>query len=151
MICLDSNIFLIDRFFKRDVHYAVNRRLVARLPALEVGLSIYSLLEICGLASFNLSSDELARWFYNFDRYYPLKILLPIGLDQTAEQYFTDWLTDLHQMFVRRMTFADAAILSTAEQYGASHFVTWNKRHFEGRTAIPVMTPDEFMATLPAQ
>jgi predicted nucleic acid-binding protein len=149
MICLDSNIFLIDRFFKRDVHYAANRRLVERLPALEAGLSIYSLLEICGLASFNLSSDELARWFYNFDRYYPLKVLLPIGLERTAEQYFANWLASLYQMFTRRMTFADAAILSIAEQYAATHFLTWNKRHFEGRTAVQVMTPEEFMATMP--
>ncbi len=61
MILLDSNIFIIDRFFKRDVHYDVNRQLVERLPALDVSISIYNLLEICGLASFNLAEVELAH------------------------------------------------------------------------------------------
>jgi len=48
MILLDSNIFIIDRFFKRDVHYDVNRQLVEKLPMLDASISVYSLIEICG-------------------------------------------------------------------------------------------------------
>jgi len=34
MVLLDTNVFVIDRFFRRDERYEVNRRLVARLPNL---------------------------------------------------------------------------------------------------------------------
>ncbi len=146
MIFLDSNIFLIDRFFKRDVHYAVNRRFIDRLPRLDVGISVYTLLEICGLASFNLTATELARWFYHFDQLYPVKVMLPVNLERTTDQYFVDLLDEMYRLFTRKMTFADAAILSIAEEYAVTHFVTWNKRHFEGRTAITVLTPDELLA-----
>jgi hypothetical protein len=146
MIFLDSNIFLVDRFFQRDVHYAINRRLIQQLPSLAGALSIYSLLEICGLASFNLSPADLALWFYHFDRFYPVQVMLPLGLDRSADGYFAEWLEQMSQMFTRRMTFADAAILLVAEQYLATHFITWNKKHFEGRTTMSVMTPEEFLA-----
>ncbi len=148
MILLDSNIFIIDRFFKRDVHYDANRHLVEQLPTLDAGISIYSLLEICGLASFNLSEAELACWFYHFDQLYEVRVIFPRDLERTAEQYFDDLLDEMYRLFVRKMTFVDAAILSIAEEYAVSHLVTWNKKHFEGRTSIAVMTPEDFLAVV---
>jgi len=147
MILLDSNIFLIDRFFKRDVHYGVNRQFVERLPALDAGVSIYTLLEICGLASFNLSEAELARWFYHFDRLYSVRVIFPAGLGRTAEEYWSGLLDEMYRLFAGRMTFMDAALLSIAEEYAVACLVTWNKKHFDGRTSVPVMTPGEFVAT----
>jgi len=37
MVLLDTNVFVIDRFFRRDERYEVNRQLVARLPRMEAG------------------------------------------------------------------------------------------------------------------
>jgi hypothetical protein len=76
-------------------------------------------------------------------------MMLPTGLDRSADRYFAEWLEQMSQMFTRRMTFADAAILAVAEQYAATHFITWNKKHFEGRTTVSVMTPEEFLASQP--
>ena len=149
MILLDSNIFIIDRFFKRDVHYDVNRRLVERLPKLDAGISVYTLLEICGLASFNLSEAELAQWFYHFDQLYRVRVVFPRDLDRTVERYFDDMLDEMYRLFVRKMTFVDAATLSIAEEYAVSYLVTWNKKHFAGQTSIPVMTPEDFLSTIP--
>ncbi|HEY72538.1 MAG: hypothetical protein B6I35_06530 [Anaerolineaceae bacterium 4572_32.2] len=149
MILLDSNIFIIDRFFKRDVHYSVNRQLVEKLPTLDAGISIYGLLEICGLASFNLSEVELARWFYHFDQLYNVQVVFPKNLERPAEQYFDSILDEMYRLFVKKMTFVDAVILSIAEEYEMSHFITWNKKHFEGRTSIAVATPDDFLALSP--
>ena len=83
MILCDSNIFLIDRFFKRDEHYAINRRFVERMPELDVAIAVYNLFELCGIASFNLSPKELEQWFYHFDDFYKLKVVYPKGLEQT--------------------------------------------------------------------
>jgi len=146
MILCDSNIFLIDRFFKRDAHYATNRRFVEKMPALDAGLAVYSLFEICGLASFNLSPEELEQWFYHFDDLYQVRVVYPKGLEQTLEQYFESLAPELFRMFGKRMTFTDAQILLLAEEHNATHLVTWNKRDFEGRTSIQVVTPEEFLA-----
>jgi hypothetical protein len=80
MILLDTNVFVIDRFFPRDERYDVNRRLVAQLSEVEAGFSIFSLFELCGISSFNLSAQELKRWSYHFDDVYGVVILEPQGL-----------------------------------------------------------------------
>ena len=71
MILSDSNIFIVEK-----------------LPYLDGAIGIYNLLEICGLASFNLTPQKLAKWFYHFDQVYKIKVLFPVNLQaQTAEQF----------------------------------------------------------------
>jgi hypothetical protein len=43
------------------------------------------------------------------------------------------------------MNYPDAQILLIAEGYDCSHIVTWNKRHFEGRTYMQICTPEEYL------
>lgn len=148
MILSDSNIFIIDRFFPRDVRYAVNKRFVNRLPEFDGSVSIYSLLEICGLASFNLSPNELTEWFFHFDQVYEVKVLFPQNLSgRSAEQFWDDVLDEMYRLMSHKMTFLDAAILATAEEHRVSHLVTWNKKDFVGRTSVEVVTPEEFLAS----
>ena len=58
MILLDSNIFVIDRFFRNDAVYPANRALIERLHEFDAAVSIFTLLETCGIASFNLSAKQ---------------------------------------------------------------------------------------------
>jgi len=43
------------------------------------------------------------------------------------------------------MHFSDALILEIAESYSLSTFITWNKRHFEDKTTMRVLTPEEYL------
>jgi predicted nucleic acid-binding protein len=43
------------------------------------------------------------------------------------------------------MTWGDAVLLKTAEDYEAEAIITWNKKHFEHRTTIEVLTPGKFL------
>ncbi|MBI4769741.1 MAG: PIN domain-containing protein [Chloroflexi bacterium] len=147
MILSDSNIFIIDRFFPRDVRYVANKRFVERLPELECATSIYSLLEVCGLASFNLSQAELAEWFLHFDQVYAVEVLFPQNVaGRSAARFWDEFLDTVFRLMSQKMTFLDAAILSTAEEHGATHLVTWNKKDFMGRTSIQVVSPEELVA-----
>jgi hypothetical protein len=83
MVLLDTNVFVIDRFFLRDERYEVNKRFVARLPEIGAGFCIFYLFELCGISSFNLSPQELKRWSYHFDEIYGIEILEPRGLYTT--------------------------------------------------------------------
>jgi hypothetical protein len=37
MVLLDTNVFVIDRFFPRDERYEVNKRFIAQLPEVNFG------------------------------------------------------------------------------------------------------------------
>ena len=48
-------------------------------------------------------------------------------------------------MQANRMAFVDALVLQMAEDAPeAQAFVTWNARHFRGKTHLPVLTPAEY-------
>jgi hypothetical protein len=45
----------------------------------------------------------------------------------------------------RGMRVGDAAILWAAESNACDVFVTWNTKHFSGKTTIHVQTPEEWL------
>lgn len=147
MILLDTIVFVIDRFFPRDVRYEQNRRLVVTFPHLSVGFSIFSLLELCGISSFNLSTSELRRWMYSFEEAYPVEILRPqAAKEESAEYWLSTFLTSLLERIEKRVTLGDAFVLQTAEEFQVETLVTWNPKDFADRTTLPVLTPVEFLA-----
>ncbi|MBI5035236.1 MAG: hypothetical protein HZB51_32315 [Chloroflexi bacterium] len=51
------------------------------------------------------------------------------------------------KMRLHRMAFMDALILNLAEQTpGVTSFVTWNARHFKGKSNLHIFTPAEYLA-----
>ena len=91
MILVDTNVFIIDRFFPGDEHYDANKAFVEELDGLDALVSVYNLFELLGLASFNLNEEEFKRWFYEFDHVYAVRILYPPGLDNPLHDHFL-WL-----------------------------------------------------------
>jgi len=148
MVLLDTNIFVIDRFFPRDDRYEVNKRFVAKLPWIEAGFCIFSLFELCGISSFNLSPEELKRWSYHFDEVYGVEVLEPGGLYTVlAADWFAGFSNRMFELFGRKTTWGDAVLLKTAEDYEAEAIITWNKKHFEDRTTVKTLTPEEYLTT----
>lgn len=146
MIFLDSNIFIIDRFFPNDAVYPQNRVLIDRLPELEATLSIFTLLEICGAISFRLSPKELDSWLFQFSAVYHVTVLDPFDLEsRSATDWFSKFSSRLALKISRRMTFGDALLLKEAEDYGAEALITWNTKDFAGRTNLRVVTPASFL------
>ena len=48
------------------------------------------------------------------------------------------------------MAFIDALILDLAERTSdIKYFVAWNARHFKDKSALPVVTPSEYLAKVP--
>lgn len=150
MILLDSNIFIIDRFFHRDRLYPQNRAFIEGLGEFEAAISVFTLLEICGVSSFNLSSKELDLWLYQFPTVYPVLVLDPFGVEV---QFATDWmsafLAEVSEKISHQMTFGDAVILREAEKYRPEAIITWNTKDFLHRTTIPVFTPESYLTPPP--
>ncbi|HWP56469.1 MAG TPA: hypothetical protein VNL14_01130 [Candidatus Acidoferrales bacterium] len=146
MVLVDSNIFIIDRFFPRDALYPKNRAFVDRLDSIEAAMSSFTLLEICGAAAFRLAAHELESWLFRFTSLYPVLILDVFGLKgKDAEDWWSGFVTEIAEKIARKMTFGDAVLLREAENYGPEAIVTWNTKDFSGRTRIPVLTPTAFL------
>lgn len=146
MILLATNMIVIDRFFRRDDRYSHNSQLISIFPQIEVGFSIFSLLELCGISSFNLSTLELRRWMYSLEEIYPVEILHPrTAQEPSARIWLSSFFTSLFETIERRATLGDVFVLQTAEEYSAELLLTWNPRDFWSRIPLPVMTPVEFL------
>jgi len=146
MVLLDSNIFIIDRFFPQDALYPRNRSFIDQLTSVEAAVSSFTLLEICGVAGFRLSIRELESWLFRFTNVYPVLILDVFGLKgQDAEEWWSNFVSDVAERVSRKMSLGDAALLREAENYGTEAIITWNTKDFSRRTRIPVMTPTAFM------
>ncbi|MBI3951372.1 MAG: type II toxin-antitoxin system VapC family toxin [Acidobacteria bacterium] len=146
MVLLDSNIFIIDRFFPNDAVYPRNRAFVERLSDVEAGVSVFTLLEICGAASFNLSARELSYWLYQFPAVYPVLVLDPFEMQaRSAAEWMEECLGEVAEKISQKMSFGDAVIVQQAEQYQVEALITWNTKDFLRRTTVPVWTPDGYL------
>ena len=111
MILVDSAVFVLDLFYPTDPRAPVNRAFLES-DSLNIATTVFNVLEICGNASFNKTSEALERVFTK----------------------------------IRSKTnFSDALILATGEPFRPSTFVTWNVKHFAGRTSMRVATPGDVM------
>ena len=150
MVFLDSNLFIIDRFFRRDTLYPVTRAFLARLPEISGAIPLITLLELCGAASLRLSVEEMERRLHGFTTVYPVRVLNPFGAgEDSAAAWLGLFAGDLIRYIARHMTLGDAILAREADRYAAEALVTWNIKDFAGRTAVPVMTPDQFMSRVP--
>jgi len=145
LVLLDSNLFIIDRFFRRDALYPATHAFLALLPEISGAIPLITLLELCGAASFRLSAEEMERWLHSFVMVYPVRVLNPFGAGEgPATAWFGSFADDVIRYIARRVTLGDAILAREADRYAAEALVTWNIKDFTGRTAVSVMTPDQF-------
>jgi len=142
---VDTPTFVIELLYPRDANYAINHRFL-KTQAGAIQTSIYNVLELCGIASYRLTQDELDKLFYGFEERFHTRVLYPqVADDIPSTSFIDDWIAQIYACITRRMHFSDALILEIAERYGLSTFITWNTKHFEGKTAMRVLTPEEYL------
>ncbi len=146
-LLLDTNIFVIDRFFHRDPKYPINRDFLNQCSRESCCFSIWSLFELTGISSFNLSEREVKMWFYDFESVYHIKVLSP-QLYGDAEIWFNDFAIGLFEQIQKKATLGDAFILKEAECHNMDSIITWNKKDFEGRSTRQILTPEEFLNSI---
>lgn|SRR5688572_21175225 len=146
MVLLDSNIFIVDRFFPRDSLYSQNKTFVEKLDSIDAAISSFTLLEVCGAASFRLSVDELSAWLFTFGAMYPVYVLDVHGVRTTdCEAWWSTFMEEAAANIAKKMTFGDAVLLREAENYDAEAIITWNTKDFVRRTRLTVLSPTAFL------
>jgi hypothetical protein len=125
MVLLDSNIFILDRFFPGDSLYSQNKAFVEKLESIDAAISSFTLLEICGVASFRLSADELSAWLFGFSAIYPVAVIDLHGLrNNDGEAWWSTFIEEVAANIAKKMTFGDAALLREGEKYNFDAIVT---------------------------
>jgi len=106
--------------------------------------SIYNLLELCGIGSFALNTAELTKLFTTFHEQYDLRVLYPKILRASPDDVIRYQIAKIFEKICLKMSYPDALILLIAEDHNCSDLVTWNTKHFDGRTHLAVKTPADF-------
>ena len=141
MILVDSDVFLIDLRYQRDQRFADNRAFLDRLAISGQGAtSIYNLLEVCGVLSFNLNRPQLRELYTHFARRFHIRVVPNAEPRQRLPSFRVG---DILSIVERRVSFGDALVFALLEAQRAEDttFVTWNARHFRGRTEVDVREP----------
>lgn len=148
MIFVDSNVFVIDLRYPRDSSHATNARFLRALAAHGDGATtLVNVLEVAGIVSHNLNPQQLAELIAHFSRRYAVKIYPePTSV---VRQWPCPGFDELTRLIAKRMSFGDALVLSQVEQYAApgSTFVSWDARHFKGKTHLRVASPRGFLSS----
>ena len=144
LILIDTNIFVIDLRYKRDINYGSNVRFLDYIAGSGTGFTtLVNLLELCGILSFNLNDKQLIDLWSYFEKRYGISVLPPPDMNSDFPALSIESLFD---QIRKRIPLGEALILAVAAQYlpFVSTFVTWDKTHFKEKFPGRVITPSEY-------
>jgi hypothetical protein len=142
---IDTNVFVIDLRYKRDRNFSVNKAFLEHVARAGNGVtSIFNLLEVCGILSFNLNELQLRELFFYFPQRYQVQVVPPVDPERFLPSLTVEGL--LH-FIVQKTSFGDALIMATITRHipGAARFVSWDADHFRSKSNVLALTPREFL------
>lgn len=142
-VFIDTGIFVRDLRYQRDANIVSNQKFLDKIRSRKIKgvTSIFNLLEVCGVLSFNLSQDDLLKLYSDFTKHYSVQILFPANA-QVELQYD---IPKIFQSITQKQGLGDAQISYVINRFATdlSFVATWNITHYEGKVSIPVLTPDQ--------
>ncbi len=146
MIVLDTDVLVIDLRYLRDARYAVNRQFLdhARSQQFPLAVTSHTLLEIVGKYSFNVPQADIALLADLLPRRYGLQVVPDV---RSFADYAGCTVAEVLAAIANRMALGDAVNAVQIAKYAsaASCLLTWNAKHYQGKLAIPALTPGEWL------
>jgi hypothetical protein len=146
VILLDSDIILIDIRYPNDPKFPVNRQVLGQLHAdgTVVGMTVQALLEIVGILSFNVASHQVSALPTQICAVYQLSVVPDL---HQHPQYAGCTVIELINQMKTQMALGDAVQAVQVARFAAfaECLLTWNAKHFQGKTIVPVMTPADWL------
>jgi predicted nucleic acid-binding protein len=146
VIFVDTNVFAIEKRYRRDPHFRVNHRFLEALRKKGGGATTpVNLLEFAGILSFSLNPGQLAEAVRSFPEHFGVAIVPALD---PREGLLALPLARLFRRISAKCSFGDALVLELAEAHAepGSQFVTWDAKHFLGKTSLDVLTPAQALA-----
>ncbi len=144
-VLVDTDVFVRKLRYPRDRDSEVNSRFLENVKGgrIKGATSIFNVLEVCGILSFNLSSDNLIGLYTGFGDHFGVKIYFPADGDGNLQYDYAGIFKNIQT----KQSLGDAQIGYVVERFAnlVSGFVSWNAGDFQGKLPVPVMTPEEFL------
>lgn len=150
MVIVDTDILIKEFRFQRDANYPINSQFLSVIRATGGAITVYTLMEFLGKMSFNVDRSKLTRWRSWLRDAYNLVIIWPEARGIEADSFVHALIFEhpFERMCSTPIAFVDSLILDLAEQVEeAETLVTWNAKHFVGKTFLAVKTPEEYLAS----
>jgi len=150
LVVIDTDVLLLAFAFHNDSRQAANTEFLTQVQTADPAITVYNLMELLGQFSFNLTPARLDTWQSWLLDAYQLTVIWPSEPDEriSASSFFRSEVIDrpLAKIRSQRMAFLDALVLGLAERTPeANNFVTWNAKHFKGKSSLKVLTPTEYL------
>ena len=146
---IDTDIFVRDLRYRDDKNIKDNDHFLNLVKLKKViGLtSIFNLLELCGILSFNLSPESLFHLYWGFKKKYQLKQIL---FGKTFDENLSIDINIIFGYLIKKMSFGDALVAACIEYHKdqIEGFVSWNVKHFEDKLNINLYTPHTLIKEL---
>lgn len=144
MICIDSDIFLIDLRYSEDPRVVRTRAFLEYVRSSGQGITtIFNLLEVAGILSFHLNAQQLLEVYAHLPVRYGVGVVPSADFRAVLPGLRIGEVLDVMQ---HRAALGDALIAALVNRLRdqITSFVTWNEQHFQGRMIVPVLTPASF-------
>jgi hypothetical protein len=146
MILLDSDVLLVAHRYQNDPKFGVNSQAIQQIQADSIQLAVTSqaLLEVVGILSYNVPVGSVPRLPNLLIGLYGLLVFPDIHL---YPEYAGCNVPELISQMSSQMSLPDAVQAVQIVRYApnAACLLTWNAKHFTGKLAIPVLTPQEWL------
>lgn len=106
--------------------------------------SVVSLLEVCGIVSFNLNERQLRALYRHFARRFGVRI---VPEDRDARAVMPATPAEVLTLMTAKMSLGAALVASALLRWApaAESFVSWEAEHFAGKLGMRVVTPVQFL------
>lgn len=145
MIALDTDVLALYHVFKNDPRYDSTSVFFHSTRDLVKGVTVFNLLELCGIVATARRAEESRMLFDKYLEAQDAAILFPGIANDNRKEFWTMLTSESLSRIQRGMRFGDAVILWTLETNPVESFITWNTRHFRGKTSLKVLNPVEYL------
>ncbi len=150
MILLDADLFVIDLQKQTDSRFGRNRQAFVALAVCGQPLAVtaHVLLEVVGILSYGTPAAAVPTLPARFVKMYNLRVVPDLV---ATPEYAACTVAEVIQQMTFKMSLGDAVEAVQIRRFApaATALLTWNAKHFVGRLAVPVMTPDEWLNQQP--
>jgi predicted nucleic acid-binding protein len=145
MIVLDTDVLAVHHIFHNDPRYQATKNLVDSLKNDTRAVTIFNLLEFCGILATAGKKEDAKTVFDSYLTAVDATVLFPRFSAQDEIDFWSTLTSECFSRTQKGLRLGDAAILWTLETNAdIESFVTWNTRHFTGKTSIKILTPHDF-------
>ena len=104
-----------------------------------------TLLEVVGVLSFNLPTEQIQRFYTLLPGRYGLQVVPALTTNQEIPTFTPSAILSF---FEKKMALGDTLQALYLQRFAphATCLLSWNARHFRQKLAVPALTPEERLA-----